>query len=47
MSSRSWPSDESKFINGALIPVDGGFTAHQASVADFRKLFEAAGQNQL
>jgi NAD(P)-dependent dehydrogenase (short-subunit alcohol dehydrogenase family) len=40
-------SDESKFINGALIPVDGGFTAHQASVADFRKLFEAAGQNQL
>jgi len=40
-------SAESLFINGAVIPVDGGFTAHQASVADFRKLFEAAGQNQL
>jgi NAD(P)-dependent dehydrogenase (short-subunit alcohol dehydrogenase family) len=40
-------SDESRFINGALIPVDGGFTAHQPSVAHFRELFEAAGSNQL
>jgi NAD(P)-dependent dehydrogenase (short-subunit alcohol dehydrogenase family) len=40
-------SDEAQFINGALIPVDGGFTAHQASVVDFRRLFEAAGKAQL
>jgi NAD(P)-dependent dehydrogenase (short-subunit alcohol dehydrogenase family) len=40
-------SDESRFINGALIPVDGGFTAHQASMADFAKLFAAAGSKQL
>ena len=40
-------SDESKFINGALIPVDGGFTAHQASMVDFQKLFAAVGSNQL
>ena len=40
-------SDDSKFINGALIPVDGGFTAHQASMVDFQKLFAAVGSNQL
>ncbi|MAC59985.1 MAG: short-chain dehydrogenase [Novosphingobium sp.] len=40
-------SDESRFINGALIPVDGGFTAHQPTMVDFRRLFEAAGSNQL
>jgi len=40
-------SEESRFINGALIPVDGGFTAHQASMADFQKLFAAMGKNQL
>jgi len=40
-------SDESRFINGALIPVDGGFTAHQASMVDFQRLFAAAGSNQL
>jgi NAD(P)-dependent dehydrogenase (short-subunit alcohol dehydrogenase family) len=40
-------SDESRFINGALIPVDGGFTAHQASMADFTKLFAAVGSKQL
>ncbi len=40
-------SDEARFINGALIPVDGGFTAHQASMVDFQKLFAAAGSNQL
>lgn len=39
-------SDESRFINGAMIPVDGGFTAHQASTVDFRRLF-SAGKNQL
>jgi len=40
-------SDEAKFINGAMIPVDGGFTAHQASMVDFERLFAAAGSNQL
>ncbi|MFC6438435.1 SDR family NAD(P)-dependent oxidoreductase [Novosphingobium resinovorum] len=40
-------SDESRFVNGALIPVDGGFTAHQPTMVDFQKLFAAAGSNQL
>jgi NAD(P)-dependent dehydrogenase (short-subunit alcohol dehydrogenase family) len=40
-------SDESRFINGALIPVDGGFTAHQASMVDFQRLFAEAGSIQL
>lgn len=40
-------SDEAKFINGAMIPVDGGFTAHQASMVDFQRLFAEAGSNQL
>ncbi|MDT0509676.1 SDR family oxidoreductase [Novosphingobium sp. MMS21-SN21R] len=40
-------SDDSRFINGALIPVDGGFTAHQASMVDFQRLFAEAGSNQL
>lgn len=40
-------SEESRFINGALIPVDGGFTAHQASMVDFQRLFEETGSNQL
>jgi NAD(P)-dependent dehydrogenase (short-subunit alcohol dehydrogenase family) len=40
-------SDKSVFINGALIPVDGGFTAHQPSVVHFQELFAVAGSNQL
>ncbi len=40
-------SDDARFINGALIPVDGGFTAHQPSMVDFERLFAAAGSNQL
>lgn len=40
-------SEESRFINGALIPVDGGFTAHQSTMVDFQRLFAAAGSNQL
>jgi NAD(P)-dependent dehydrogenase (short-subunit alcohol dehydrogenase family) len=40
-------SDESRFITGAAIPVDGGFTAHQASYADFQKLFAAMGSGKL
>ena len=40
-------SDESWFINGALIPVDGGFTAHQPTMVDLRKMFAASGSMQL
>lgn len=40
-------SDEARFINGALIPVDGGFTAHQPSMVDFQRLFADAGSNKL
>ncbi len=40
-------SDESRFINGALIPVDGGFTTHQPSMVDFGRLFEQAGSSKL
>lgn len=40
-------SDESRFITGAAIPVDGGFTAHQASYADFQKLFAQMGSGKL
>lgn len=40
-------SDESKFITGAAIPIDGGVTAHQPSYADFQKLFAAAGNSKL
>ena len=40
-------SEESRFINGALIPVDGGFTAHQPTMVDLRRMFEAAGSAQL
>jgi NAD(P)-dependent dehydrogenase (short-subunit alcohol dehydrogenase family) len=40
-------SDEARFINGALIPVDGGFTAHQPTMVDFQRLFAEAGSNQL
>lgn len=40
-------SDESKFITGASIPIDGGFTAHQSSYADFQKLFAEMGNAKL
>jgi NAD(P)-dependent dehydrogenase (short-subunit alcohol dehydrogenase family) len=40
-------SDDSWFINGALIPVDGGFTAHQPTMVDLRRLFAEAGSAQL
>jgi NAD(P)-dependent dehydrogenase (short-subunit alcohol dehydrogenase family) len=40
-------SDESSFITGAAIPIDGGVTAHQPSYADFQKLFAAAGSAKL
>lgn len=40
-------SDESKFITGAAIPIDGGVTAHQPSYADFQKMFAAMGSGKL
>lgn len=40
-------SDESRFITGAAIPIDGGVTAHQPSYADFQKLFAQAGSAKL
>lgn len=40
-------SDESRFINGALIPVDGGFTAHQSTMVDLERMFAATGSSKL
>lgn len=40
-------SDESEFITGAAIPVDGGVTAHQPSYADFQKMFAEMGGGKL
>lgn len=40
-------SDESRFITGAAIPIDGGVTAHQPSYADFQKLFAQIGSTKL
>jgi len=40
-------SDESSFITGAAIPIDGGVTAHQPSYADFQKLFAQTGSAKL
>ena len=39
--------DESTFITGAAIPIDGGVTAHQPSYADFQKLFAEMGSGKL
>ncbi|MDE2563121.1 MAG: SDR family oxidoreductase [Sphingomonadales bacterium] len=40
-------SEESSFITGAAIPIDGGVTAHQPSYADFQKLFAQIGSTKL
>lgn len=40
-------SDDSAFITGATIPVDGGFTAHQPTFADMRAFFERVGGSKL
>lgn len=38
-------SDESAFITGATVPVDGGFSAHAPSVAPLRDYFARIGGN--
>jgi NAD(P)-dependent dehydrogenase (short-subunit alcohol dehydrogenase family) len=38
-------SDESAFITGATIPVDGGFSAHAPTVAPLRAYFAKLGRN--
>ena len=40
-------SDESSFITGAVIPVDGGFTSHSPSMVPMREFFERMGSNKL
>ncbi len=40
-------SDDARFITGAAIPVDGGFTAHQPTYADMRAFFERVGGAKL
>lgn len=40
-------SDESSFITGAVIPVDGGFTSHSPSMVPMREFFARMGSNKL
>lgn len=40
-------SDEAAFINGAAIPVDGGYSCHQPTVAELSRLFQSVGSNAL
>jgi NAD(P)-dependent dehydrogenase (short-subunit alcohol dehydrogenase family) len=40
-------SDESSFITGAVIPVDGGFTSHSPAMVPLREYFERLGSNKL
>ena len=40
-------SDESSFITGAVIPVDGGFTSHSPSMVPMREFFARMGSNIL
>jgi NAD(P)-dependent dehydrogenase (short-subunit alcohol dehydrogenase family) len=39
-------SDESAFITGATIPVDGGFSSHVPTVAPIREYFAKVGANK-
>jgi len=40
-------SEESSFITGATIPVDGGFTSHSPAMVPLREYFERQGSNKL
>jgi NAD(P)-dependent dehydrogenase (short-subunit alcohol dehydrogenase family) len=40
-------SDESSFITGATLPVDGGFTSHSPSMVPMREFFAKMGSNKL
>ncbi len=40
-------SDESSFITGATLPVDGGFTSHSPSMVPMREFFARMGSNKL
>lgn len=40
-------SDESSFVTGAVIPVDGGFTSHSPSMVPMREFFSRMGSNKL
>jgi NAD(P)-dependent dehydrogenase (short-subunit alcohol dehydrogenase family) len=40
-------SEESSFITGAVLPVDGGFTSHSPAMVPLREFFARAGSNKL
>jgi NAD(P)-dependent dehydrogenase (short-subunit alcohol dehydrogenase family) len=40
-------SDESSFITGATIPVDGGFTSHSPAMVPLKEYFVRQGSNKL
>lgn len=40
-------SDESSFITGAVLPVDGGWSSHSPAMAPMRDFFARAGSNKL
>lgn len=40
-------SDESSFITGDTLAVDGGFTSHSPAMVPMREFFERAGSNKL
>lgn len=40
-------SDESSFITGAVLPVDGGFTSHSPAMVPLREYFARQGSNKL
>lgn len=40
-------SEESSFITGATIPVDGGFTSHSPAMVPLSEYFERQGSNKL
>lgn len=40
-------SEESSFITGAVLPVDGGFTSHSPAMVPLREFFARMGSNKL